>query len=453
MAFFGAVKSPEVPRPFFQKPVEPSPAEERPAADERFAGEERPAVEERPPVEERPAVEERPRVEERRLKTGEFKSKLEPKSKVMPKYVEVPALREHGFGPRNLFWGLGAFFVAVVLLLAALFFAGPKVMLSLATALMTFTALFVLSRIHVFRQRNGGFLALAVVCLLGTVVPLLEFGFTALKGRIGGFAATSQSPAPGAPAMASESGVPLLTHSFALTPPQGAGKRVRAVKDVKVMIDGLPFLIKAGDTFPFLEVKGGAAFFAVRDMRVSLPAGVVEVIDPSTLAKGVAGGKAEPDPGDENTSGLRPLPPPAPTSADLEMITASAKTEAMRLYPALAVRGSLENAAFISEYLRLQKVKEAGGGDYFADPEWPLALAEMLAQSGGWVRGAAPATVGSGSAVGPAPVLDAPVRRGVIEDDEPVPPKATPAIPRGGGGSLPPVDTLDAGSGLPGGAR
>jgi hypothetical protein len=251
-----------------------------------------------------------------------------------------------------------------------------------------------------------------------------------------------------------------LVQSCALVPPQGAGKRVRAVKDVKVLIDQRPFLIKAGDAFPFLEVKGGEAFFAVRDMRVALPASVVEIIDPTRLAKGVSGGKAEPDPGDGDTSGLRPLPPPAPTADDLEMLTASAKAVAVRRYPALGIQGSIENSAFVQEYQRLRQVKEQGGDDYFADPEWPLALAEMLAQSRGWARVASPATVG------PAPVLDAPARRGVIEDDGTVAPAparrgviededpVAPVAPRGNTAPLPPlppIDALDAGSGLPGG--
>lgn len=458
--------------------------------------EERPAVEEHPQmersiVEERPLVAELPVVEGRETKPREpknaefksglrespFKGRFEPKPKVtpaapvttvIPKYVEAPALRQHGFGPRNLFWGVGMLFAAVVLLLAALFFAGPKVMLSLATSLLTFTALFVLSRTHVFRQRNGGFLALAVVCLLGTVVPLLEFGFSALKGGATTWARSNANPAPATAAGGEVEAAPSLVQSFALVPPQGMGKRVRATKDVKVLIDQRPFTIKAGDAFPFLEVRGGEAFFAVRDMRVSLPASVVEIIDPSRLAKGVSGGKAEADPGDEDTSGLRPLPPPSPTADDLKMLTASAQAVAMRRYPALGIQGSSENSEFLEAVQRLKQVKEQGGDDYFADPEWPLALAETLAQSRGWARGSAP------SAVGPAPVLDAPARRGVIEDDgtvmpaptrrgviedeEPVPPVA-PAVPRANIAPqaplppLPPVDALDAGSGLPGGAR
>ena len=398
MASFRAVKSPEVPRPFFQKPAEPSPSEEK-----------------------------------------ESKSP-EPKGKVVPKYVEIPALREHGFGPRNLFWGVATLFVALVLLLAALFFAGGKATLSLATALLTFTALFVLSRMHVFRQRNGGFLALAVVCLLGTVVPLLESGFTALKS--GAITFTKGSSATTATAAVGED-VPLLTKSFALPPLHGSAKRVRATKDVKVVIDERPFMIRAGDVFPFLEVKGGEAFFAVRDLRVSLPSSVVEVIDPSSLAKGVTGGKGEPDPGGDNGTGLTPLPPPAPTSDELALITDSAKKEAVRRYPALGMQNSIENEVFVSTYQRLKKQKEAGGTDFFANPEWPLELAEYLAKSSGWVRGAAPTTAG------PAPVLDPPTGAGVVEDE--VVGRGAPRRPPANNPGA--VDTLDAGAGLPGGTR
>ena len=316
----------------------------------------------------------------------------EEKEKIIPRYVEVPALREHGFGPRNLFWGVATIFLALVLLTVALFLAGPKVMLSLATALLTFTALFVLTRLHVFRQRNGGFLALAVVCLLGAAVPLVESGFRALKNVTTGHATARTEAVPSA----ADDQPPLLTQAFALTKPAGDGKQIRVLKDSKVVIGDRPFLIKAGDVFPWIETKGDEATFAVRDLRLSLPSSAVEVTDPSAVAKGVSGGRAEPE--DATTA---PTVPPAaePTPEDLAAITASAQREAIRLYPALGIRDSIENVAFISTY---QQIKQSGKKDFFANPEWPIELAEYLAKRDGWARGGAPMTTG------PAAVLDAP---------------------------------------------
>jgi hypothetical protein len=300
-------------------------------------------------------------------------------------------------------------FLALVVLVAALFFAGPKAAVSLATALLTFTALFVLSRLHIFRQRNGAFLALAVVCLLGALVPLVENGLEALK-TLASRAAVPPTLATDQSASAAQT--PLLTQSFALTKPEG-GKQVRVLKDSVVPIAGHSFLIKAGDSFPFLERKADEVTFAVRDLQVWLPANVVEVIDPDVVAQGVAGNRAE----SENA----PLAPPAPSEAsadDLASITMSAQREAIRRYPALAIQNSLENEAFVSTY---QQLKESGGAEFFANPEWPIELAELLAKREGWARGGLPSSTGPAS---PAPVLDAPA-------------------------NLPPVDQLDAGIGLP----
>lgn len=378
MAFFRPVKNPEFPRSYLPKLTEPPAPEER----ER----------EREPEPPREKVRER-----------------EPK--IVPRYVEVPALRERGFGPRNLFWGVATIFLALVLLTVALFLAGPKVMLSLATALLTFTALFVLARLHVFRQRNGGFFALAIVCLLGAAVPLLESGFFALKKVTAGGTTSKTESAP----TSTDSQPPLLTQAFALSKPEGEGKRVRVLKDSKVVIGDRAFLIKDGDVFAHIETKGDEATFAVRDLRLSLPLNVVEIIDPGAVAKGVSGSRSEPE-----VATKAPAAPPAVdpvlSNEELAAITASAQREAIRRYPALGIRDSMENAAFVSTY---QQLKQAGSRDFFANPEWPIELAELLAKREGWNRGGAPMTTG------PASVLDTPA-----EPAEPIAdPLESPAEP------------------------
>lgn len=360
--------------------------------------------------------------------------------RMVPRYVEIPALRERGFGPRNLFWGLATLFLAVVTLIVALFFAGPGATLSLATSLLTFTALFVLARLHVFRQRNGGFLALAIVCLLGAAVPLIESGFSALKSGAGSW---SKSTTGGSSA-GGESQPPLLIESFALTPPEGPGKRVKVLKDSRVIIDQRPFLIKAGDVFSFVDVKGGEATFAVRDLQVSLPANVVDIIDPTAVAQGVTGRRSAPAAASSGALPSESANPPAvgagsapvsssPTPEELKAITLSAQREAIRRFPALGIRDSLENAVFVETF---QRLRESGNTEFFANPEWPIALADQLAKRDGWVPGGAPMTTS------PAPVLDAPA-------DAPVAPAPTGNGPAARGGTLPPVDQLDAGAGLP----
>ncbi len=298
----------------------------------------------------------------------------------------------------------------------ALFFAGPGATISLATSLMTFTALFVLARLHVFRQRNGGFLALAIVCLLGAAVPLIESGFSALKSGTGSW---SKSTTAGGSSTNGEGQPPLLTESFALTPPEGAGKRVKVLKDSRVFIDQRPFLIKAGDVFSFVDVKGGEATFAVRDLQVSLPASVVDIIDPTAVAQGVTSRRSAPAPApsalpSETASAPASAPSSsAPTPEELKAITLSAQKEAIRRFPALGIKDSLENAVFVETY---QRLRESGNTEFFANPEWPIALADQLAKRDGWVPGGSPMTTS------PAPVLDAPA-------DAPA-----PAAPNGPGG-------------------
>jgi hypothetical protein len=102
-----------------------------------------------------------------------------------------------------------------------------------------------------------------------------------------------------------------------------------------------------------------------------------------------------------------------PSDAELTEITRNAQQEAMRRYPALAIPDSLENAVFISTYRQL---RDRGSDEFFANPEWPIELAELLAKRESWNRGGAPITTG------PAPILDAPA------DAEP--PKAPPPPPR-----------------------
>jgi hypothetical protein len=329
-------------------------------------------------------------------------------------------LRDHGLGPRNLFWGVALLVVALIMLVVAIFLAGSKAMVYVATCLLTFTALFVLARLHVFRQRNGGFLALGLISLIGAAIPLAESAFAAAKT----FVAARASGAPIVALHSEELPAPLLTQSFALSQPEGDGKQVKVLRDSRVVVGEKPFLIKTGDRFPLIGVKGNETTFGVRDLHVSLPSNVVEIVDPTALSKGVslanskAGASA---PGDAKAPGKSN---PA-EDGQLAEITRAAQQEAMRRYPALSIKDSIENAMFVSTYKQL---RDAGSDEFFSNPEWPMQLAELLAQREGWVRGSGPVTTA------PAPVLDPPA--------DAIPAARSPM-------NFPPVDSLDAGSDLP----
>ena len=368
----------------------------------------------------------------------------EGEDKFLPRYVEVPALREHGFGRRNLVWGVITLALALALLVAAVVLAGQKAVLSLAACLVTFAARCVLSRLHIFRQRNGGFFAIALVVLLGAVVALVDRGYEMLAGIAAPPAAVASHPVETEP--------PLLMQAFALTKPDGTQPQVKVLKDSRVLIAEKPYIIRAGDVFPLLEAKAGEATFAVRDLHVSLPVAVVEILGgkpakdapketvqtkESAMAAALAAVKAE-----AANAADAPKTEPASTPArpttdapkteaapatDLVAITRSAQLEAMRRYPALAIKDSVKNEVFVTTYRQL---KDGGNTDFFTNPEWPLELAELLATRNGWARGDRPAPAE------PAPVLDAPSDLAPpMEPESPVD-KAAPRVPQ----QLPPSD-------------
>lgn len=355
----------------------------------------------------------------------------EREDKFQPRYVEVPALREHGFGRRNLAWGVIAMVLGIGLLAAAAYFSGQKAILSLAACLCTFTALFVLSRLHIFRQRNGGFLAISVVVLLGAIVPLLDHGYEKLAGHA---RPANPAPAPAAPPVEVEP--PLLKQSFALTNPEAGQTQVRVLKDSRVLIGEKPFLIKVGDAFPLLEAKGGEVTFAVRDLRVALPVTVVEILGgkagtetrESAMAAALAAATGiEPAKPAKTTIETPTRTPAAPTATaapglDLAAVTRSAQQEAMRRYPALAIKDSAENTAYLAAY---QEMKGSGRADFFSNPEWPLELAEVLAIQNRWPRGDQPAP----PVKNPAQRLEPPMEDDPAEPEPTADPRVSQLLP------------------------
>jgi hypothetical protein len=322
-----------------------------------------------------------------------------------PQYVRLQTLREHGHGPRNLAWGVVTLVLALVLLAVAHFLVGPRVLLSLAGCLLTFTALFVLARMHVFRQRNGGFLALGIVCLFGAAMPLIEQGYIALdafvKSRpIAVVAPAAQPASVGLAAPAAETHL-LLTDAFALTPPDPrAGPRVKVIKDSRVTIEGKTYSVKAGDHFAFASRNGRDVTIAARDLLVVLPADSVEIIDEKTPAPT----KTVTAPESRLAQNGEEIPMANETPAET---SARSQREVIRRYPALGVKGSLENQAFINLY---KELRDNGGDDFFKNPEWPIELAELLAKREHWQRGAPPATVGPATVPEDELAVPAPLR-------------------------------------------
>ena len=302
--------------------------------------------------------------------------------KFQPRYVDLPALRERGHGPRNLAWAVITLLLAMALLAVAVFFGGGKAAFSLGICLLTFAVLFVMAKLHLFRQRNGGFLALSIVCLLGALVALAERAFVMADALIRNQGVFAFAPAAMHPA---DSDAPLLIQSFALPSPDSKKRQVRILKDSRIVIDGKPFAIKAGDLFPYVESKDSDTTFAVRDLRVALPTSVVEIIEPGAEVRKVVS-SADPAAPDAKPKAppSKAAAPAAPTVTDeLAQVTKSAQMEAVRRYPALGVKDSRENRTFVAA---VKELKDTGEDAFFSNPEWPIILAEDLSKREGWSR-------------------------------------------------------------------
>ncbi len=79
-----------------------------------------------------------------------------------------------------------------------------------------------------------------------------------------------------------------------------------------------------------------------------------------------------------------PRPASAPVEETLnERVTRQAKEEALRRYPKLAEVGSAEHSRYIQTFNDFRRTYKH---EFFAEPNWPLNLAELLAKSDGWKR-------------------------------------------------------------------
>ncbi len=288
-----------------------------------------------------------------------------PAEEFVPQYVHLPT-RPKPPGVRNLQLGLVFIGLALVLLVVASLLSGTRALLPLAACLLAFTLLWVLARLHVFHQRNGVFLAVGMVCLLGSVLAFFERGYVAAE-RFARVAAVNAEPVQVDPAPVvkeeKEPALPLLTSELggkAAAPANG--RRVRILKDARVSVDGKLYLLQAGEVLPLGEVKGGETVVLVDNLRISLSSDGVELLADAPVEK-----TALPPAADEET--------PA-------QITARAQQEAVRRYPALAQKESAENQIYVDTYRELK----VSGSAFLKDPEWPIHLADSIAKREGWKR-------------------------------------------------------------------
>lgn len=310
-----------------------------------------------------------------------------------PQYLEVPKPRRGSRGGRNLVWGVLTLLIAAALLFQAIAMLGARAALPLGTALLTFVALFVLARSRVLRQRNGGFVALAVVSLLAALIPLAEYGVNRGSSASGTSPVSQKfSVVEGTVAAASDD-LPLLTDIYKMPAADEKTARFKVLRDLRVII---PHLIKAGQTFPVSEAGEKEVRFAAGDQQIALPKEYVELLkseaetpaqsveDQPLVAAAPTPDSKAPDSAEMPAADPAATPESAlPADETPSQITQRAQKEAIRRYPALGEKDSAENQLFIETY---KELKFSGADDFFVDPQWPLQLAELLAKRENWQR-------------------------------------------------------------------
>jgi hypothetical protein len=344
------------------------------------------------------------------------------------RYLDLPPAPEERHLIRNLVWGIALLVIAAIAFWMGLYYAGGAAVRTLAACLVTFGVVYLLLHLNVLRQRYGGLVALGLVALIGACIPFVEGGFRRLDdlarerlaGQTPSLAAANSVPPPPptlatappapptiplppedlpdsalepavaakgaskasraiaaneptkAPLQTKQIGDGPLRELIVPEPPAGSAKLIRVKEDVKVDLGGRPTVIRGGTIAPFKELADGQVTFLAGDHEISIDMGLVTFT--------------------------------GATKEKTEDINLLAQQEAMRRYPRLRDTTSTEHNLYmirVTEFKNAPEMKEV-----FADPKWPLVIAEQLAQQEGWKRADAPAddaTIDDPTAPSPTP--------------------------------------------------
>jgi hypothetical protein len=340
---------------------------------------------------------------------GPHRSEEREEEEFRPKYLSMPMRRSRGHGFRNLTWGVALLAISAMLFAWGLYLAGPGAAYTVAVSLATAATLYVLARARLFRQRNGNFLAGAIVCLLAVGFVLVQgFWMRTVDGRSAPAVAAATDQKPSGPATASAE-PPALLDQFKPSPSDlDLGEVAEVLKPTTVNYKGKSWLLRPGELVPVSGMGVGEVRLAIGNDEVKVPSGNVKLR--------VGGAPATDDrpvfpPGGE-TAGAGPGATGAGAGGGAD--ATQSQKEATRRYPALAVKGSPENESCVAA---VQELKFTGGGSFFEDPDWPMRLAEMLATREGW-------TDSEGNRRMPKPTAE--------EPGEPsVEPRGAPPVPGG----------------------
>ena len=277
----------------------------------------------------------------------------------------------------------------------------------------TFGLVWVLYRLRVFQRPHGGLIVAGAVALFAAALPFAERGFQKLdrvaKSGLRGEDArptgesSAQLPvptretAPPAP-VASTPSAPqpppedeTVRELIAPDPDPTAKNIITVLRESQITIRGKKYRIHEGSRFPYTKFTDGIVTFQANGQDATI-----------------------------NSSDVRFTGVSRETPKE---ITQLAQVEAIRRYPALAVKGSDENQLYLT---RVAELKDAFP-KLTDNPLWPLIVADELALAQGWKRADQP----SDDATPPATLPE-----GEIKDTKP----AFPLPPTGPAKPMPPTD-------------
>jgi hypothetical protein len=346
-----------------------------------------------------------------------------------PRYVETPEDVEQAQGARNLFSAVVMGMVGAVIYWIAEVIPGASAAGSVCGAAAALAVVALVRHAGVMNQRNGAWFAVTLAMLVAALLPLARRGLAEvdrlararIEGRLietapgGGGAATGavasrsvdQQPLP--PTAGEPSGVPVTLPPPQASPPSEGpvseflppplDPSVRTVarlgEDVQVNLGGRLYMIRKDTLLPVTAFLEDEVTLKAGDHEVRLSKELVTYPSVGKRAEGA------------------PLP-----ETERAALEKRAQAQAVRRYPDLAKRGSEANEAFLEYYKFL---KESGDQEILGDPEWPLRLAEKLAQDRGWRRADIPEAAEDAKAGDPSEGASL---------FEPVPPTSSDTPPR-----------------------
>jgi hypothetical protein len=280
---------------------------------------------------------------------------------------------------RNIFLGIGIATLSVMVFVTALFLAGPEApIIAAGSACVSVIVLRAMARMGVHRQPGGFFLSAMFGVFVAMFVPLAMGLVVFLNSQQIESRMSVQAPEAPKPAASPEI-LPRLTESFAIEPPDSEkDDYVRVIRNSNVAIEGKEYRIATGELFPLYRVTEKEVIVKGRDFLISLPPDVLQVVRAKLQTETVSAAGTERSTPVE-TGSKEQDEVTAPDRAD---ISRKAQNEATKRYPALGIRDTAENRIFLDTYRRLRDADS----ELLKDPEWPLQLAEALAEREGWKR-------------------------------------------------------------------